>query len=239
MEFLKRKPKSRKLIRIFQKKLTDNLIKNKEELIEYLKKDWEAIEGQARKEKIIREAKEAAVVSAKIILKLAVIGGVCTAVLVAPKIFAIASPSGRYKKYANRKGTLENFYYLKRQNYITLNKIDNEHYEIKITDKGLARVLGDSFNLSNLYFNRKWDGKWRIIIFDIPEKFKSAREAFRNKLIQIGFYKIQDSVFITPYPCEKEVIFISEIFNISPFIYFIESGYFIDDKFIKQHFNLK
>lgn len=236
---MKQKRKDKKLTsRIFQKRLEDNLIKNKEFFLDNLRREWEAIEAGARKEKLLREARGVALVSAKTLLKLAAVGGVCTAVLVAPKIFAIASPLGKYKKYYNKQGALQNFYYLKRQKYIAFKKIDKDNYEINITDKGLAMVLEDNFNLKKLNGNKRWDGKWRIVIFDIPEKFKSAREIFRKKLIEIGFYKAQDSVFINPFPCEKEVIFLSEIFNIADFIYFMETSYFVNDKNIRLYFDI-
>ena len=235
---MKQEKKNKQIISNFQKKLADNLIENKEIFLKHIKDDWDTIEKGAHREKLFREVKEAALVSAKTILRLAAVGGICSVVLVAPKIFAIASSSGKYKKYYNKQGSLQKFHYLKRQKYIAFKKIDKDYYEINITNKGLAVVLEDSFNLKALYCDKKWDGKWRIVIFDIPEKFKSSREIFRKKLIEIGFYKAQDSVFITPFPCEKEVIFLSEIFNIADFIYFMETSYFVNDKSIRLYFNI-
>lgn len=47
--------------------------------------------------------------------------------------------------------------------------------------------------------NRKvWDGKWRIVIFDISENERIIRDALRFKLISLGFGKLQESVYITP-----------------------------------------
>ena len=56
-----------------------------------------------------------------------------------------------------------------------------------------------------------------MIIFDIPEKKKSAREALRDKLKDLGFAKLQDSVWITPFPCENEINFIKLVFDLSDF----------------------
>lgn len=236
------KRKSRREIkRVFQAKLENNLVQNKSVFLEHLKREWEMIEKGAKREKLVREVKEVALVSAKTLLKLIAVGGVCIAVLVAPKIFAITplfKKDKQYKKYCHKSGAVIKFHYLKRQKYIKFKKVDEDTYELEITDKGLARVLEDSFNLAVIYGNQKWDGKWRIVIFDIPEKFKPAREGFRRKLNEIGFYRVQDSVFITPFPCEKEIIFLSEIFNIAHFIYFMTTDYFINDQHLKQCFNL-
>lgn len=43
-----------------------------------------------------------------------------------------------------------------------------------------------------------WDGRWRVVIFDIPEIDKKSREYLRWKLISLGFGKLQKSVYISP-----------------------------------------
>ncbi len=45
----------------------------------------------------------------------------------------------------------------------------------------------------------KWDGKWRIIIFDIPNTKKGARDALRERLNVLGFCQMQKSVFVHPF----------------------------------------
>ena len=65
---------------------------------------------------------------------------------------------------------------------------------------------------------KKWDKLWRVIIFDIPVEKNEARTALRRKLQEIGFYQIQKSVFVYPYPCEKEIMFIGKFFGVEKFI---------------------
>jgi phenylacetic acid degradation operon negative regulatory protein len=43
-----------------------------------------------------------------------------------------------------------------------------------------------------------WDRKWRVVIFDIPEIDKKAREHLRQKLVSLGFGKLQKSVYVSP-----------------------------------------
>ena len=45
-----------------------------------------------------------------------------------------------------------------------------------------------------------WDGTWRVVIFDIPEKERKYRWALRDKLTRLGFGKLQKSAYISPYP---------------------------------------
>ena len=65
---------------------------------------------------------------------------------------------------------------------------------------------------------KKWDRKWRIILFDIPEKIRKARDVFRYHLNQLGFYEFQKSVFVHPYNCKDEIDYLIE------FIYIYFSG---------------
>ncbi|MDP3696725.1 MAG: hypothetical protein Q8R55_01700 [Candidatus Taylorbacteria bacterium] len=49
----------------------------------------------------------------------------------------------------------------------------------------------------------KWDKKWRIIFFDIPEKKRRYRDELRSMLKVIGFKEFQKSIWIYPYSVPK------------------------------------
>ena len=55
---------------------------------------------------------------------------------------------------------------------------------------------------------KKWDQKWRIIMFDVWERRRKVRDELRETLKEIGFVKVQDSAWAYPYPCEKLLIFL-------------------------------
>ena len=90
--------------------------------------------------------------------------------------------------------------------------------KIVLTKEGQKKAL--KFKLDEMKIKKpaKWDGEWRIVIFDIPERFKKAREALRKKLKDLGFIKLQESVFVFPYECENEIDFVIEVFLIRPFV---------------------
>ncbi|MEK6856888.1 MAG: hypothetical protein AABX49_02635 [Nanoarchaeota archaeon] len=110
--------------------------------------------------------------------------------------------------------------------------------KIKITEKGREKVL--RYNLDNLEIKKpkKWDKIWRIVTFDIPEDIRPARDALRAKLKELGFYRLNKSVFVFPYPCLDEIQFIEEIFKIGPYINFIEARTIEDDDWLKSRFRL-
>lgn len=60
---------------------------------------------------------------------------------------------------------------------------------------------------------KHWDGKWRMVLFDIPSSMKKLRDNFRFHLKRLGFYQYQKSVFIHPYPCQEEIDFLLELYS--------------------------
>jgi DNA-binding transcriptional regulator PaaX len=110
--------------------------------------------------------------------------------------------------------------YLKRRRLVSIATKD-EHEILTLTEKGKKTVL--QFDLDKIIIKkpRKWDGYWRLVLFDIPEKHKLGREALRTKLKQLGFYQLQKSCFIHPFDCRSEITFISEIFEVAPYVNFI------------------
>ena len=87
-----------------------------------------------------------------------------------------------------------------------------------LTDRGKQKAI--TFNIDNMEIKKpkKWDKKWRMVLFDIPEKHKPAREALRDSLRKLGFHEYQKSVFIHPYECQKEIDFVIEYFNIRQYV---------------------
>ncbi|MDP3963589.1 MAG: CRISPR-associated endonuclease Cas2 [bacterium] len=59
----------------------------------------------------------------------------------------------------------------------------------------------------------KWDGFWRIIVFDITEDKKRIRDAVRRHLKRLGFYRLQKSVFVVPCPCDEEINFLRNFYE--------------------------
>lgn len=77
--------------------------------------------------------------------------------------------------------------------------LDDQELILRLTDKGKEKAV-----LANLLIEEnKWDGKYRIIIFDVPEKRRAARDLLRLKLKSWGFVPWQRSVWVTKKNCTK------------------------------------
>lgn len=110
--------------------------------------------------------------------------------------------------------------------------------KIVLTKEGQRKAIKFKIDEIEIKKPSKWDGEWRVVIFDIPEKFKKAREALRKKLKDLGFFKLQESVFILPYECEDEINFIIEVFQIRPFVRLMRVKSFTNEEQIRLKFGL-
>lgn len=107
-----------------------------------------------------------------------------------------------------------------------------------MTKKGKLQTLTYKFNQMKIDAPKHWDGKWRIVIFDIPEKLRHGRDALREKLISLGFLELQKSVFVFPFECEKEIEFIVEFFLLKPYVRYGVLDYIDNALHLKQRFQL-
>lgn len=128
--------------------------------------------------------------------------------------------------------------YLKSKKYIRAKTINNEEV-IEITPLGRKRVFKFHYDYMQITPPKKWDGKWRIVIFDIPEKKKQVRHSINLKLKELGFIALQKSTFTYPYECRKEIEFIKNHFYLKKEVSYILAEEIDREEELKQKFNLK
>ena len=92
---------------------------------------------------------------------------------------------------------------------------------IVLTKKGRQRIAKFLYHDGKVPIPPKWDGKWRIVIFDIPEDRSSVRNIVRDLLKRVGFYQLQKSVYVYPHECIGIIRYIEEAYDLDPFIKFI------------------
>lgn len=109
---------------------------------------------------------------------------------------------------------------------------------VRITKKGESKLRTFSLEQIKIKKQKKWDGKWRLVMFDFPVRFTRARTAFRFKLKDLGFVQFQKSAWIYPYPCEDEIIFISDFYKVGKYVEILTVSRMLKDNKLKKHFNL-
>lgn len=97
-------------------------------------------------------------------------------------------------------------------------KLNQNEILIKLSQAGKESIR------FNKVINEPWDGKWRIVIFDIPETHKSVRNLFRRRLKDWEFRIFQKSVWISKLNMTKELRQFIKKLGIERWVSVIESN---------------
>ena len=83
---------------------------------------------------------------------------------------------------------------------------------------GMKKIKKLVYDELTLVVPKRWDEKWRLVIFDIPEKFRKKRNGLRTKLKELDFYQCQKSAWMHPFPCLEEISFVVEMLGLSRWV---------------------
>lgn len=116
------------------------------------------------------------------------------------------------------------------QDMVHLHKTERSAY-VQLTSEGRNKLRSLLLSADDMIVPQSWDGKWRIVILDIPESNKKVRDALRYILKKAHFSLLKNSVWISPYPFEhflanmkkdlgltdEMIIIVTESIDINPF----------------------
>lgn len=85
---------------------------------------------------------------------------------------------------------------------------------------------------------KRWDKRYRLIMFDVPEKRKHTRDLLRKEVREAGFLRIQDSSWLYPYDCEEFVALLKANLHIGKDVLYAVVEEIEHDAWIRKHFNL-
>lgn len=110
-----------------------------------------------------------------------------------------------------------------KQGWVKSTKIGNKSY-YSLTEPGRARMEEAS---KRIYKSSApdWDGRWRILVYTIPEKKRRIRDELRKELTWSGFGPLTNSCWITPNPLEKEANRLIDKYGIHDYVSFFQATY--------------
>lgn len=232
---MKRIKKRKKKRSIFNK---DSPISVKEELIESIAKSL-----LNRKDKEIIHNKYA---TAKAVLILAGAGAFLAASIVMPNLPLALKPFLKYREDKEQDKIWKKFNipYLKR----TLERLEKQKLVeivnqkgiqvVKITNGGRRKILRYAIDDLVIEKPKVWDGKWRLISYDIPAELKGLRNIFREYLKLWNFYPLHESVFLHAYPCEEQVLFLREYLGVGEYVRIFSVLKIENDRLFRDFFDI-
>lgn len=168
---------------------------------------------------------------AKELLKILAAGSIIVLSFAVPTLPLALSPFISSKRFDQSRFN-QIFHRLKKQKLVKV-VYEKGIPTVRITNAGKVRALRYKMEEMIIKKPQTWDKKWRIVIFDIPEKHKNMREIFRRHLQVMGFFMLQKSVWVHPYSCFDEIEFLRQIYHVG-----VNVTYIIADK-IESSDNLK
>jgi len=133
------------------------------------------------------------------------------------------------------KRAIQNLY---KSKLISCEEKANGEVKLVLTANGRKRALVHQLDKMEIQRPAKWDGKWRVVIFDVPEIKRKIRNALRFHLKQLGFYELQKSVFVFPFDCQNEIDFLIEFYNVRKFVRFMIANFLDNELHLKKIFGL-
>lgn len=171
----------------------------------------------------------------RIILETVAVAGIVGLAVIAPNVLRAMKKLG----LVTHKRQIESIKRAK-ENLIKRGMLEYKNNHLKITRGGRMYLLkclslGDNKELNK---NKKWDGKWRVLIFDIPETRRFDRDNIRYALVSIGFMRLQDSVWVYPYNCEDLISLLKADTETEDDVLYMIVEALENDEEVKKYFGL-
>lgn len=155
--------------------------------------------------------------------------------LVAPNALQVLEQFGWFKTRRNPRYTInDSITRLLRVGLIQR----NERGFLRLTSSGEKRISAFYKIGFQTKKPKKWDGKWRLVSFDIKEKRRELRDQLRTTLNAVGFVHLHHSLWIYPYDCQDLITLLKADFEIGKDILYIVSDYVENDRLLRRYFNL-
>lgn len=171
----------------------------------------------------------------KVILGVIATAGILSVMAVAPNALQALSLFGFGKKGKHRYAIESSRKRLVAQGFL---EYSSEGF-IRLTPKGEAKLRQLELHEYKTKKPKRWDKKWRVLIFDIQEERRVLRDKIRNTLVVIGFQKLQYSVWVYPYDCEDLITLLKADFKIGREMLYLIVDKIENDDWLKKQFGLR
>lgn len=141
-------------------------------------------------------------------------GGAIAIAVTSPYFGANLARALLKRKKHKPKDVYDTFRRLQKEGCIGITKKNHQIY-IYLTEKGEKRAGIYQINDLKIKKAKRWDRKWRLIVFDIEELKRAKREAFRGILKNLGVKPLQQSVWLYPYECRREIDLLRDFFGLT------------------------
>ena len=169
----------------------------------------------------------------RVILQTVATAGILGIGLVAPNVIGALSKLGLLPNFRQKEYITSSASKMVKRGLLFYN---GKYYQL--TSQGESLLRRWQFADFRLKKPKKWDKKWRVFIFDIPEKKRKARDDLTTLFRQAGIRRLQNSVWIYPYDCEDLITLLKTDFGIGKHLLYLIVDELENDKYLREEFGL-
>lgn len=169
----------------------------------------------------------------KIILATIATAGIMSIAIMAPNVIQALDKLG-LTKLKRQKEIIT----LTRKRLVNAGLLKYEGKFLRLTPEGETKLRQLELHDYKFKKPKRWDKKWRLIIFDIKESRQGLRDKVRQTLMAIGFRRLQNSVWVYPYPCDDLITLLKADFKIGSELLYVIVNTIENDRKIRQNFGL-
>ncbi len=163
--------------------------------------------------------------------------GVVTIAVVAPNALSLLGGTFKRKKYSPGQSIKRNIESLLRSGLIKQTHNEGGEKVLEVTKKGKWEIALRHQRIESSE-KKKWDERWRVVVFDVPNTKEKVRKELRRGMKLYGFYMLQKSVWVYPYACDDFILLLKSHLGLSSDVLYLTSDYIENDKHLRKYFRI-
>ncbi len=171
----------------------------------------------------------------KVVLRACALGGFLAVAVTCPNLLQLI-PIEQRKRYP-ADSIRRAFVRLDKKGWLVLRRTE-KGWRVSLTKRGQEEILAYELGQKMIQTSGPWDQKWRLLIFDIPEKRRFIRDRIRAALISFGFARLQDSIWIFPYECGSILELLRTKYRVRYEALYLNVDRFEGDRWLQEFFHL-
>ncbi len=174
--------------------------------------------------------------TSRAILGVFAVAGAITLLAAFPGLVHAVAPFIKAKHKRPRVTVKRNIEALVRDGLLQYSKDPTGEVHLSLTKLGRLEALLTHKTVTHR--KKKWDGVWRIVIFDIPNTQGKERNTLRRAVRLFGFHQLQKSVWVYPFNCDDFITLLRENLDINKNVLYLHASYIENDRHLRNEFNL-
>jgi len=165
------------------------------------------------------------------------VAGILAVAMIAPNTLQLlGGMGGRKRRFGEQARTALGR--LADKGLVTFEKRDGKSFA-RITLAGQKELaLQEQMAALRIKKRKRWDKRYRVVIFDVPEHRRAIRNSLRNTMRSAGFLQLQQSVWVYPHDCEDLIALLKADLHIGKDVLYLIVEKIERDAWIKKHFGI-